>query len=342
MLLSLFCGAGGLDLGFEQAGFEIAMACDIREDSVASYNHNRQGTPAAVGRVQDVRELTLEKLDELLGPNFQPSGIIGGPPCQSFSRANKAQSEDDPRHELPFIYADLIGQLNKRHPVPFFAFENVTGLHEEPHRERFAKLKTALDKAGFAVAETVMNASQYGVPQNRQRVILVGLNKKLFPRRQWVPPMPNLGERLTVRDAIAGLPEPTHFRKNLAPTDIAHHPNHWCMAPKSPRFTLGLLREGDTSNRSFKTLAWDRPSITVAYGNREVHVHPSGRRRLSVYEAMLLQGFPLDYELLGNLSSQITQISEAVPPPMAFAIARSIQEQIDARFFQPEFALVAA
>jgi len=96
------------------------------------------------------------------------------------------------------------------------------------------------------------------------------------------------------------------------------------MNPRSRKFKTG---EG-FNGRSFKKLVWDKPSWTVAYGNREVHVHPTGVRRLSVYEAMILQGFPKTYELRGTLSDQITQISDAVPPPMAAAIAKEIKNTI--------------
>lgn len=328
MLLSLFCGAGGLDLGFEQAGFEVALAFDIRPDSVNSYNHNRPKS-TTTGHTYDIRELTVAKLDKLHGKPFYPAGIIGGPPCQGFSRANKSQFDDDPRNELPFIYANLIIALNKRKPVPFFAFENVTGILEDPHRKTFAKLKKQLEKADFIVSEVILNASHYGVPQNRYRVIMVGLNKHIFGENQWLPPTPIKAspEKLTVRHAFKGLPEPTYFNRALTPTQIPFHPNHWCMQPKSKKFsTPGALKSGVRSNRSFKALSWDEPSITVAYGNREVHIHPNCHRRLSVYEAMLLQGFPKKYQLTGNLSSQITQISEAVPPPLAKAIAESIRK----------------
>lgn len=328
-LLSLFCGAGGLDLGFEQAGFDVAMGFDIREDSISSYNHNRQHKPKS-GYCRDIRELTLEKLDELYGGEFRPSGIIGGPPCQSFSRANKSQRDDDPRHELPFVYTNLIASLNARHPVPFFAFENVIGLTEDPHRERFTELKKKLEAAGFTVSEAILTAKDYGVPQNRVRLILVGLNKEIFHGRAWVPP-PALKinpECVTVRHALRGVPEPIFFSKKLTRDDIPHHPNHWCMVPKSRKFTTpGALKEGRSSSRSFKTLAWNKPSLTVAYGNREVHIHPDCQRRLSVFEAMRLQGFPKTYELLGSMSSQIVQVSEAVPPPMAKAIAEAIRRQ---------------
>ncbi|MCA8003168.1 DNA cytosine methyltransferase [Burkholderia metallica] len=327
MLLSLFSGAGGLDLGFEKTGAEIGLAFDIRQDSINSYNSNRPHQPNR-GHRRNIRYLTTEELDKLFGAEFRPTGIIGGPPCQSFSRANKSQTDDDHRHELPFVYADLLNELNQRSPVPFFAFENVVGLTEEPHRERFLSLKKRLDEIGFEVRETILNAANYGVPQNRIRLILVGFNREICDGAGWTPPKP-LETRLTVRQAFAELPEPTYFQRNLKPEDIPYHPNHWCMQPKSPKFTNpGALVEGMRSHRSFKTLSWDEPSITVAYGHREVHVHPACHRRLSVFEAMLLQGFPRDYVLTGNLSSQITQVSEAVPPPLAEAIAISIRDQL--------------
>lgn len=328
MLLSLFSGAGGLDLGFEEAGANIALAFDIRQDSIDSYNQNRPHHSPQRGHCADVRGLTITQLDVLFGSEFRPTGIIGGPPCQSFSRANKSQSANDPRHELPFVYADLIEALNQRSPVPFFAFENVVGLTEGVHRERFLALKARLSDIGFEVRETILNAADFGVPQTRTRLILVGFNRIMCGGAAWTPPTPRQ-MRVTVRQAFAGLPEPTYFRRGLAPADIQHHPNHWCMQPKSPKFArAGALAEGKRSHRSFKTLSWDEPSITVAYGHREVHVHPGCHRRLSVFEAMLLQGFPPTYVLSGNLSSQITQVSEAVPPPMACAIATSIRDQL--------------
>lgn len=97
------------------------------------------------------------------------------------------------------------------------------------------------------------------------------------------------------------------------------------MTPKSSRFRNGQLVEGQVNGRAFRVLSWDRPSWTVAYGHREVHIHPHGHRRLSVYEAMLLQGFPKDYRLFGTLSDQIRLVSDAVPPPLASALAESIR-----------------
>lgn len=325
MLLSLFCGAGGLDLGFEQAAFEIGLALDKKRDSILSYNHNRPGRQH--GHCVDVNELTLDKLDGLWGKKFSPEGVIGGPPCQSFSQANRTITESDPRHRLPLVYAQLLKQLNGRDPVKFFVMENVKGLRSGMHRHRLVMFKEALADAGFHVSEQLLNAYDHGTPQKRERLFIVGLNLKLFGRTSWNVPeiLPEEQGGRTVATVLRGLPEPAHFCKTADPSTFPHHPNHWCMAPKSPKFGPGQLRAGNTSHRSFKTLAWDKPSITVAYGHREVHVHPDCHRRLSIYEALLLQGFPHAYQLLGTLSSQVDQVSEAVPPPMAAAVARSIK-----------------
>lgn len=324
MLLSLFCGAGGLDLGFERAGYEVGLAFDKKADSILSYNHNRQGN--VHGHREDVNDISLELLDRLWGSEFKPEGLIGGPPCQSFSQANRSITESDPRHQLPLVYARLLKALNHRNPVKFFVMENVKGLQSDLHSHRLYLFKKALVDAGFNVSARVINAADHGTPQNRERLFIVGLNRKLFGQTEWEAPpkAPEAYRNRPVETVLRALPEPAHFSKSADPENFPHHRNHWCMVPRSARFAKGGLQAGNSSHRSFKTLAWDKPSITVAYGHREVHVHPGCHRRLSVYEAMRLQGFPHEYELLGSLSSQIDQVSEAVPPPMAEAVAKSI------------------
>ena len=326
MLLSLFCGAGGLDLGFEDAGFEIGLAFDKKVDSVKSYNHNRLSKAA---HCRDVRELDLVALDELWGTEFRPEGAIGGPPCQSFSQANRTVVDQDPRHTLPLVYADLLTSLNARHPLKFFVLENVPGLESAEHLYRLVELEDRLRKAGFVVHRKILNAFAFSTPQRRERLFLVGLNERLVDPASWHWPIPKAEEDAakTVQQVIGQLPPPAYFDRALSAEQIPHHRNHWCMKPKSAKFTTeGALVAGNASHRSFKTLSWDKPSITVAYGNREVHIHPSCTRRLSVYEGMLLQGFPKDYELIGSLSSQIAQVSEAVPPPLAKAVANTLSE----------------
>jgi len=324
-LISLFCGAGGLDLGFEQARFRIGAAIDLRGFSIKSYNHNRKHRS---GHVASVIGLGPKQLDKLAGRTLAPVGVIGGPPCQSFSRATHS-SEDDHRHELPLEFARILKAFNRRAPVSFFAFENVPGLLKEKHALRYRRILKAFHDAGFEVTPHELNASSFGVAQNRPRLILVGFNRKLYPGLKWTPPEAERTTPVTVKAKIRGLPAPAYWTRHLDATTIPHHPNHWCMTPKSPNFTTaGALVQGTARGRSFRTLHWDHPSPTIAYGHREVHVHPDGHRRLSVHEAMLLQGFPPKYQLLGTLSDQITQVSEAVPPPLARAIAKSIQASI--------------
>lgn len=322
MLLSVFCGPGGLDLGFEQAGFEVALALDHNADNLASYRRNRPET--ALACEVDLTRLRLDTLDKLYGSQLNPSGLIGGPPCQSFSQANQSVEDDDPRHTLPLSMARLATRLNERRRLPFVVMENVPDLARR-HSNWLDDATQELERAGFSVFQAILNAADYGVPQNRSRLFVVALNTSLFGKRCWQPPPRTRITPRTVRQAIGKLPEPVIFERGLEPDDIPHHPNHWCMTPKSPKFRKrGALVPGRSSQRSFKTLHWDKPSLTVAYGHREVHIHPDCRRRLSVFEAMRLQGFPDNYVLEGTLSSQIEQVSEAVPPPMAEAVAASV------------------
>lgn len=320
-MLSLFCGAGGLDFGFERAGFEVGLALDRKADSVASYNANRK---VSVAKVKDLTGITVAQIDALFGSDFSPSGVIGGPPCQSFSQANVHQRVDDVRTALPLTFAEVVAKLHGRRPMDFFVMENVVGLTRKKHLATLEAVEAKLKKAGFRTARLMLNAKDHGTPQNRPRLFLVGVDGRRFPEIDPEHLILPTSEAKTVRQTIEKLAEPTHFARGVDMSGNAVHVNHWCMAPKSPKFHQeGGVKPG-IKGRSFKMLEWDAPSITVAYGHREVNIHPSGRRRLSVYEAMLLQGFPPEYVLVGTMSSQIDQVSEAVPPPLANAVATSL------------------
>ncbi len=326
-LLSLFCGAGGLDEGFRKAGFATKLAFDISEDCVSTFNHNHaHGKPVAY--VRDLRKLTLEEILSLTSDEFAPVGVIGGPPCQSFSVSNVVQSADDPRHDLPTVYARVLKALNRHRPLSFFLFENVPGLLGPKHIHRYEQFKRLFGAAGFEINERRLDTVDFGIPQQRERIFIVGINRALHPDAVWHWPLKTHIKR-TVRDAIWGLPEPVLNDKGREPDSIPYHRNHWTMVPRSKKFcTDGMLEEGQAWGRSFRTLAWDEPSWTVAYGNREVHIHPNGKRRLSVFEAMRLQTFPLAYELTGNISAQIRLVSEAVAPEMAFLLALAIRSSL--------------
>lgn len=327
-ILSLFCGAGGLDVGFRDAGFSPLLAVDADDAAVATYRRNHAST-----RVEqlDVASLSVDKLVDLWKTVsvVPPLGVLGGPPCQYFSKSNRSIKPDDPRRRLPEHYARLIRGLNQRSPVHFFVFENVAGLRAKPHLDDLKAFRQLFTDAGFRLFESVLDAQYFGVPQKRARLLIVGLNASIYRNCEFEFPSPGLlMQPRTVRTAIHGLPEPAQFRRGLDSTDIPVHPNHWTMVPRSPKFQDPNLRTNWSRGRSFRVLNWDAPSWTVAYGHREVHVHPDGHRRLSVFEAMRLQGFPDTYILEGTLSDQIRLVGDAVPPPMAHALATALSKYL--------------
>lgn len=339
MLLSLFSGCGGLDLGFERAGFEVGLAYDIRPDSISSWNRNRPGSLS--GHLADLQSIHIADMDRHFGERFVPSGIIGGPPCQTFSQANRSASPSDPRSKLVRHFFSLALRFHRaRGPVDFILMENVPDLEKFQHGRLLEREVERLEDNGFAVFVFLIDAASHSVPQHRRRLFLLAFPKSLPAAMRWSPPDGNASRR-TVEDAIHGLPAPVFFARGIDQSQIPVHQNHWCMVPKSHKFFDGSLIEGRTSTRSFKTLAWNKPSVTASYGHREVHVHPDGTRRLSVFEAMKIQGFPEDYVLEGTLSAQIDQVSEAVPPPLAEAVAVSIRSalQIPAQAIPPQVHL---
>jgi len=323
-ILSLFCGAGGLDEGFHRGGFDTALAIDTCPDAIRTFNHN-VAEGVAVNR--DLSTLSPSDFLALVPDSCRPVGLIGGPPCQGFSRGNVCADPRDPRNLLPFRYASLLETANEAFGIHFFVFENVAGLRGPKHAPRLKRILTRFRQAGFKVFMAVLDACDYGVPQRRRRLFVVGLNDRLYPDQEFAFPEGESGRPPTVRSAIRHLPPPAFFSRSLCATSIPFHPNHWTMMPRSPKLTTQVGSDG----RSFRRLEWDEVSPTVAYGNREIHVHPDGGRRLSVYEAMLLQGFPQDYELTGSLSSQVSQVCNAVPPPVAEAIARTLRKILNSR-----------
>src|SRR5262249_16443646 len=135
---------------------------------------------------------------------------------------------------------------------------------------------------------------------------------------------------------------PAIFERGMTNGEIPLHQNHWCMKPRSEKFFNGFLKEGDVKGRPFRVLEWGKPSWTVAYGHREVHIHPSGKRRLSSNEGMLLQGFPRDYVLKRALTDQIRLVWDAVPPPLARALAESVRKVLEAKVTKRGQALLFA
>lgn len=320
--MSLFSGAGGLDYGFKAAGFTISAAFDASPAAIQTHKRN---FPRATSVADDLLRLKPKGVAESVRKILKKGtriGIIGGPPCQGFSRANTSATAADPRNKLPDLYIQIVRELQKHFKVEFVVFENVLGMRDKKHAVAYQRLLTGLRRLGLEITEKELCASDFGVPQTRKRIVLSALRAgqghgEIRPRRRKGPN--------DVREAIGGLPKPKYFSRQLSADDIPHHPNHWTMNPISQRFrTRSHVQVG----RCFKQLSWTKPSPTIAFGHREIYVHPNGRRRLSIFEAMLLQGFPDTFVLEGNLSEQVEQISNAVPPPLAKSVAAAIRREL--------------
>ncbi len=321
-IVSLFSGAGGLDHGFKAAGFDVKVAFDISKAAVRTHKRN---FPASNAFAEDLVKLKPAGVVRFVRKFIKPGsriGLIGGPPCQGFSRANTRAKSTDVRNRLPSLYVRIVGELQKLYRVEFVVFENVLGMRDRKHARAYSRLLRGLNRLNLETTEKELCALDFGVPQTRRRIVLTALREErnrrtVRPRRR--------GGLISVREAIGGMPTPTFFSPNLTEADIPHHPNHWTMNPRSPRFKS---KSNVANGRSFKQLRWSKPSPTIAFGHREIYIHPNGRRRLSIFEAMLLQGFPKSFVLEGNLSEQVEQISNAVPPPLARSVASAIRRTL--------------
>lgn len=318
-IVSLFSGAGGLDLGFNKAGYEIVYAFDIDRDAVETH---KKAFPNTCCEQADLVELGADGLLEKVGGLLQLDesiGVIGGPPCQGFSRSNSNSRADDPRNELPALYLEIVKALKTKYKVEFIVFENVLGIEDKKHKHTFDGIKQTLEELGLHQSVGEYDAFEFGVPQHRHRVIIAAFDSDAA--LHGFRPIPQINGNTTVAEAIGNLPEPSYCSRG-GTGENSFHANHWTMKPKSLRFAHPEQFKQD--GRSFRRLAWDKPSPTVAYGHREIAVHPDGKRRLSVYEAMQLQGFPKDYVLYGSFSAQVQQVSNAVPPPLAYSLAVAV------------------
>jgi len=320
-IVSLFSGAGGLDLGFHSSGFPLIFAVDRSSAAIQTHRRNFKATTSVAADLEELGpEGVLQQLAHLLEPG-DSIGVIGGPPCQGFSRANTGSEANDPRNSLPLLYLQIVEALQETYNVEFVLFENVMGIRDTKHSVVFRGILSKFEDIGLTADVKEYSALDYGVAQTRNRVIISAFRdpnvasqfqpEKVVPKDQ------------TVRAVIGSLPDPAYYARGLTPSEIPHHENHWTMRPISRRFAQP--GGADRAGRSFRRLDWDKPSPTVAYGHREIHVHPDGRRRLSIHEAMLLQGFPPEFVLEGTLSAQVEQVSNAVPPPLAKSLADAIK-----------------
>lgn len=361
-LISFFTGGGFLDMGFEQAGFKVRWTNEVNPVFAEMYGYGmtmwkQSRNPAAEAvQISDKRSITNITAQQVLKAAFSEKkpkkfGIIGGPPCHDFSTGGKNHGSNGKNGRLSRIYVNRICEIKPS----FFIFENVPGLYKtKVHRKFLLRLERKLERNGYRLDLKILNALEMGVPQDRERLIIVGIQKKYAAlcagrnlkegERGWFswPQFPEYS------NAKTRFPWPgTHGAKRAAlrlgiPLELTVHPllngnnppskkpnGTEGFKPKSRRFLTVL--EGDTGRKSFKRLHRYRFSPTVCYGHNEVHLHPWENRRLTVREAMRIQGIPDEYALQKNihLTPKFAMIANGVPVPMAHKVALSLRSFLE-------------
>lgn len=348
-IFSFFSGAGFLDLGFEMEGYDICYVNEFHPPFLEAYKHSRRIMGIPTPRfgydgcgIEDINPdyLSANILEEM--DKGRLVGFIGGPPCPDFSVGGKNRGKDGENGRLSQVYVDLIC---KEKP-DFFLFENVKGLYRtKKHREFFENLKVKLKKAGYTLHERLINAIEYGAPQDRDRIILLGfLNKALTKSFIWsersYPDRMAFGfEWPTVNPFIENgmVEKPNSVPKELCvqywfdKNEVDTHPNsHHHFQPRAGLKRFMTVAEGDVGKKSYKRLHRWRYSPTAAYGNNEVHLHPYKARRISVAEALAIQSLPKEFELPATmtLSNMFKTVGNGVPFMASKGLARSIVKHL--------------
>ncbi|MDD5271760.1 MAG: DNA cytosine methyltransferase [Methylovulum sp.] len=340
LIFSFFSGAGFLDLGFEKAGYTIAFVNEIHKPFLYAYQYSRQKMtipdPLYGYFNGDIEQCLTGKQGQHLSHLVNAAkvdkrlvGFIGGPPCPDFSVGGKNRGQHGENGKLSQIYVDLIC---KQKP-DFFVFENVKGLYRTTrHRQFFEGLKHQLKEAGYSCTERLINAIEYGAPQDRERIILFGAHQSRTPKNiaafDWCAhtlhpegkalsyPWPNAEPIAISRPQPQQIPVELTIQHWFDKNDVGHHPN--ALHQFKPRAGLAKFEtvyEGDDSKKSYKRLRRWRYSPTAAYGNNEVHIHPYLPRRISVAEALAIQSLPKEFELPADmtLSNMFKTVGNGVP-----------------------------
>ncbi|WP_294242604.1 DNA cytosine methyltransferase [Pseudobutyrivibrio sp.] len=301
-IISLFSGAGGLDLGLIQAGNEVIWANDIDKDAVATYEEN-------IGKhivCEDIKNIDIETLPDA-------DAVVGGFPCQGFSQANLKRALDDDRNQLYRFFYDTI----KIKQPKFFIAENVKGILSLGKGEAIKQIVNDFNEAGYITTVNLVNMANYGVPQTRQRVIIVGQRRDLGQEMRFKFPEPTHSKDgkdkpkwISISEAIGHFPDPDTDNDVL---------NHIYSAYKVEYRNFTGHRKTDPN----------KPSPTIlARGNGGGGVcaipHYNGQRRLSIRESASVQTFPEDFHFNGAMNSCYRQIGNAVPVKFAKELGKEL------------------
>lgn len=323
-VVSLFSGAGGLDKGFEQAGFDIIWANEYDSSIWETFEYNFPNTHLDKRSIRNVPSIDIPEC----------IGIIGGPPCQSWSEAGALRGIEDERGQL---FYEFIRILRDKKPL-FFLAENVEGMLAQRHSEALANIKKLFRESGYNLSFRLINANNYNVPQDRKRVIFVGYRNDLnmtfeFPEMQEYKPV--------LKDAIWDLKDSAipAKEKNYTNGNLCKVPNHEYMIGGFS--TIFMSRN--------RVRAWDEPSFTIQAGGRHAPLHPQAPkmtfveqnkrefvkgqehlyRRLSLRECARIQTFPDDFIFkYSSVADGYKMVGNAVPVNMAYALASKIMQDL--------------
>lgn len=339
-LLDLFCGCGGMSLGFEQAGFHALLGIDVWADALATYRHNRKD---ALTMCADISSLDGEEVARAIG-HKPVDVIIGGPPCQGFSVAGK-RIVDDERNKLYKGFVRMVEYFSPR----AFVMENVPNILSIGGGAVREAIIADFSALGYTVEYRVLTASHYGVPQNRRRAIFVGLKHGAH----FSFPTPSAAAMVTAEEALSDLPEhsvpdgeayPTSPRSDYQRLMRAHsttlHNHQATVHNQRTVDIISLVPDGgnykdlppELQDTRKVHIAWTRlnshkPSFTIDTGHNH-HFHYKYNRVPTARESARLQSFPDSFIICGNKGSQLRQIGNAVPPLLAQNIAYQLKKFI--------------
>jgi DNA (cytosine-5)-methyltransferase 1 len=312
-VLDLFCGAGGLSEGFKQAGFEIVLGIDNDKDALETFKLNHPESKTFCG---DISKLTKKEIRNIIG-DIEIDMIIGGPPCQGFSMAGR-RDPGDSRNTLIEQYLNLVSQINPK----LFVIENVRGLLSMKTKKGESVIGNIIKLAenkGYFITICPLNAADYGVPQKRKRVFLIGSKKKDFkivPREQ---------KRIPVKNIL--------IKKEDVPKNYFY----------SEKLINGFKRREEKNKKLGRGFGWqfldlNEPSYTISaryykdgcdalvkYSDTEI-------RKLTPGECASIQSFPKDFKFASGKIKTYKQIGNAVPPKLAYAVAKSIKSTMSLNF----------
>ena len=304
--VALFAGCGGLDLGFENAGFNIIWANDNNKKVEETYRYNHKNTELIIKSLVDIKSEEIPDCDI----------IIGGPPCQSWSLAGAMKGKEDSRGQLFYEYVRVI---KDKRPMAFVA-ENVKGIISKAHIESFNEIVDMFKESGYTVTYKLVNAKNYGVPQDRERVFIVGVRNDLKVSYKFPQATNNESNYVTLENAIG---------------DLRDNPGEWMEGSFSPIFMSRNRRR-----------SWNEVAFTVQASGRQTQIHPDSPemekidkdkwqfkndssmkvRRMSIRECARIQTFPDDFEFLGApINENYKMIGNAVPVKLAEAIATNLK-----------------